>query len=212
MLRIKNLRSVPASRAMDTSDCTPKSSSAKGMNRQRTPAPSSSLTSTNDPSPCHPPTPRPEVLRAKRAKGQPGQSDVPIRLRANEQRSVRGLCSLCTLCSQPFSSRTSTRRDFARLLADDLAELMPTFVRLLARSSASRMAMVADLLKPSRSPDGPPYGFSIARATVVAKRKTEQLWSNRWVAGRWPGRCSGYGWLLFIMQGTLNGKHFDEPH
>ena len=40
---------------------------------------------------------------------------------------------------------------FARLLATDLAELMPTFARLLARPSPNKMgmSMMADLLTPS---------------------------------------------------------------
>ncbi|MBS0267304.1 MAG: hypothetical protein JSS02_35595 [Planctomycetes bacterium] len=70
--------------------------------------------------------PRPEVLRAKRtkrAKGQPGQSDAPIRLRANEQRSFGGLCSLC---SQPFSRSVGTSRDFVRLLARPSRETVAT--------------------------------------------------------------------------------------
>lgn len=71
--------------------------------------------------------PSPEVLRAKRAKGQPGRSDVPIRLRANEQRVVRGLCTLCTLCSQPIWRKAVPT--FARLLASDLAETVATISR-----------------------------------------------------------------------------------
>ena len=59
-----------------------------------------------------------------------------------------------------------------------------------------------DLLKPSRSPAGPSHGIFIARTDVVAKTEIEQFWSNRLVAGPWPGRCSGYGWLLLLLCGA----------
>ena len=66
-------------------------------------------------------------------------------------------------------------------------------------ASTKQDGMMPYLLKPSRSPAGPSHGFFIARATFVAKRRIEQFLSNRSGAGRWPGRCSGYGWLLFVI-------------
>lgn len=56
------------------------------------------------------------------------------------------------------------------------------------------------LLKPSGSPDRPPHGIRFAGSDVVAKRKIEQLLANGSGAGRWPGRCRGYGWLLSVMR------------
>jgi hypothetical protein len=49
------------------------------------------------------------------------------------------------------------------------------------------MAMMPYLLMPSRSPTGPLHGIFIARITVVTKVGIEQFWTNRWVAGPWPG-------------------------
>lgn len=37
-----------------------------------------------------------------------------------------------------------------------------------------------------------------ANVIGVAKIVIEQLWSNRWQAGPWPGWWIGYGWLLFV--------------
>lgn len=65
------------------------------------------------------------------------------------------------------------------------------------------------LLKSRRSPAGPRHGIRIARATVVAKPKIEQLLANRSGAGPWPGRCSGYGWLLLCYGRNPGCSHTD---
>lgn len=112
--------------------------------------------------------------------------------------------SAASPAGQPFSSTTVTSRDFARLLATDLAKSCADLCSFARSANAQQdgMAMVADLLKPSPiTGAGPPHGFFIARSIVVAKPKIQQFLANGSGAGRWPGRCSGYGWLLpFLLR------------
>lgn len=126
-------------------------------------------------------------------------ASIPI---ANSARSTRPCQSSIhkkyRRCCQINGSSNSSRKTS---LATKFAS---SFTERIFMLQQNRMAMVADLLKPNGSPAGPPHRCFFARRVVVAIVVIEQFLANGSGAGRWPGRCSGYGWLLLVMRSRVD--------
>ncbi len=145
-----------------------------------TPSPSKAVASTNNPTPRTPsPSSLPPCEQTSKVMAWPCVL-TPIGLRANEQSPPYPLCSFARRAMTGNSSHDQP---------------MPCFNK--------QDGVMPYLLKPIRSPAGPPHGIRFARSPDVAKPEIKQFLANGSGAGPWLGRCSGYGWLLFLCKAGL---------
>ena len=134
-------------------------------------------------------------------------TEFHTRLIRQKMRSEFGREQLCSSARRRFGNSEADICSFARkVMTGNGGHDQPGLVAGDATPCFNKQdGVIPNLLKPPPITGAkPPHGIRFARSPDVAKPEIEQFLANRSGAGPWPGRCSGYGWLLLVMRGRAD--------